>query len=104
MLRQCSRLVLPVLRGGMGECENSVRYHFGVRGHGATSVLLGGCLCIFFAKGGGCERSPCCFNCYTNPYLQPLVMVHRALACGMGPPIPPVTRTWPLGLSLTTIN
>ncbi len=31
-------------------------------------------------------------------------MVHRALACGMGPPNPPVTRTWPLGLSLTTIN
>jgi hypothetical protein len=31
-------------------------------------------------------------------------MVHRALACGMGPPIPPVTRTWPLGLSLTTMG
>ena len=29
-------------------------------------------------------------------------MVHRALACGMGPPNPPVTCTWPLGLSLTT--
>ncbi len=69
---------------------------FWVRGCETTLVQTRQVFGVFWLQGGVCMLTPLLLKSIPKPYLQPLVMVHSAFACRMGPPIPLAVCTWPV--------